>query len=202
MNNLTYHQRQICNFMLTPSIDSNGPTQIYDETYRRDQDLDRDGRMTEALRLVAPANKRVDQSEIPNMGSDIGGFLHTSRRTRKLNTGGTDISPPMADKEWPPKGLGDREFDVVATGSVIEHFPNPRKVFNFIWRHLRSPGLFAFQTAHRDPQSVDRNWWLLGPHNGHVGPHSRERLLHVTKDVGLNDRCHWGRLPGLAGTAF
>ncbi|WP_083269464.1 class I SAM-dependent methyltransferase [Bosea vaviloviae] len=201
-----YYQCSHCNFLFTPALDENDHTEIYDDTYWNNQDPDWYGRVTETFRLVALANellhKRLDEIEILDFGCGIGGFLDMSHRSLGLKTWGTDIIPPKVGKEWFLPDLGDKKFDVITACEVVEHLPDPRKIFDFIRAHLKSPGVFAFQTAQWDPASLDRDWWYLGPHNGHISLYSREGLTHVFNDMGGVDRRLWNNYAGLQAWLF
>jgi len=126
-------------------------TEIYDETYWKNQDPDWYGRVSQTFRLIAMANEmlnqRLDELEILDFGCGVGAFLELGRAHLALNVWGTDIVPPRVGKEWYLEDLGERKFDVITACEVIEHLPNPRAIFAKIRRHLKSPGVFAFQTG-------------------------------------------------------
>ncbi|RBP15911.1 tetratricopeptide repeat protein [Roseiarcus fermentans] len=201
-----YYQCDDCNFLFTPALDLDDHTEIYDEEYWNKQDPDWYGRVSQTLRLVAMANemlqKRLDQIEILDFGSGAGAFVQSGRTDLGLNVWGTDIIAPHLGKDWFLADLGERKFDVITCCEVIEHLPNPREVFAKIRRHLKSPGVFAFQTAWWDPAQLGRDWWYLGPHNGHISLYSREGLAHVFKDMGGAERRMWNDYPGCQAWLF
>jgi SAM-dependent methyltransferase len=201
-----YYECENCKFLFTPALDADDHTEIYDEWYWENQDPDWYGRVTETFRLVTMANellrRRTDELEILDFGCGIGGFLDMAHRSLGLKVWGTDIIPPKVGKDWFLPDLGDRKFDVIVACEVIEHLPNPREIFNLIRSHLKAPGVFAFQTAQWDPSSLGRDWWYLGPHNGHISLYSREAFDHVARDMGVTQRRLWNDYPGVQAWLF
>lgn len=201
-----YYQCDACDFLFTPALDADDHTEIYDETYWNNQDPDWYGRVTETFRLVAMANellhKRIDQLEILDFGCGMGAFLDMGHRSLNINVWGTDIIPPKFGRDWYLPDLGDRKFDVITACEVIEHLPNPRAIFDLIRSHLKSPGVFAFQTALWDPNVLDRTWWYLGPHNGHISLYSQRGFDHVFSEMGGVDRRMWSDYAGCQAWLF
>lgn len=202
-----YYQCERCSFLFTDAIDGQQDhTLIYDDTYWQDQDPDWYGRVTETFRLVALANEllniRLDKAEILDFGCGIGGFIEMGRKSLNLNVWGTDIIPPKVGKEWYLSDLGDRKFDIITSCEVIEHLPNPRKIFDIVKAHLKPRGVFAFQTAQWDPSSLGRDWWYLGPNNGHISLYSADGLTHVFNDMGGTGRRMWNEYAGVQAWLF
>jgi SAM-dependent methyltransferase len=201
-----YYQCSKCNFLFTDVLDAEDHANLYDETYWNNQDPDWHGRVTETLRLVLLANelvrKRGEDLEILDFGCGMGTFVETARRSLRLDAWGTDLIKPKFGLEWFLPDLGDKKFDVITACEVIEHLPYPRKAFDLIRSHLKSPGVFAFQTAQWDPSSLGRDWWYLGPDNGHISLYSREGLDHVFQDMGGKDRRLWREYPGVQAWLF
>lgn len=202
-----YYQCDKCNFLFTPAIDEQDHTEIYDETYWNNQDPDWYGRVGETFRLVALANellrKPLEELDILDFGCGIGGFIEMGHRSFQLNVWGTDIIPPKVGREYfLPQPISGKKFDVITSCEVIEHLPAPRQTFDTIRGLLKSPGVFAFQTAQWDPQSLGRDWWYLGPHNGHISLYSREGLDHVFASMGGSKRRMFRNYPGVQAWLF
>jgi len=202
-----YYQCDNCSFLFTDAIDhQEDHTTIYDETYWENQDPDWYGRVTETFRLVALSNEllniRLDRAEILDFGCGIGGFVEMGRKSLNLNVWGTDIIPPKVGKEWYLSDLGNRKFDIITSCEVIEHLPNPRKIFDLVRRHLKPRGVFAFQTAQWDPNGLNRDWWYLGPNNGHISLYSADGLTHVFNDMGGISRRLWNDYAGVQAWLF
>lgn len=201
-----YYQCSRCTFLFTDAIDhQDDHGTIYDDTYWNEQDPDWYGRVSETFRLCALSNEllntRLDRAEILDFGCGIGGFIEMGRKSLNLNVWGTDIIPPKVGKEWFLPDLGDRKFDIIVSCEVIEHLPHPRPVFDKIRSHLKPGGVFAFQTAQWAPDQ-GRDWWYLGPNNGHISLYSADGLTHVFKDMRGVKRRMWNDYHGVQAWQF
>jgi SAM-dependent methyltransferase len=201
-----YFQCDKCEFLYTRAIDEDVQADIYDDTYWNNQDPDWYGRVSQTLRLVALSNElrqgHLEELEILDFGCGIGGFIESGRSSLNLQIWGTDIIPPKVGKDYVLADLGDRKFDVIVACEVIEHLPDPVTVMKFIRSHLKSPGVFAFQTAQWDPRSLNRDWWYLGPHNGHISLYSAGALDHMFERLGGVKRRSWGGYMGVQAWLF
>jgi SAM-dependent methyltransferase len=201
-----YYQCERCEFLFSDVIDHHDNTQVYDDTYWENQDPDWYGRVGETLRLVALANEilrsRLDRAEILDFGCGIGGFLEMSRRSFGLNVWGTDINPPKVGGDYFLPDLGKRKFDIIVSCEVIEHLPDPQATFDIIRAHLKPKGVFAFQTAQWDPKTAGRDWWYLGPNNGHISLYSGKSLTRVFKKMGGARRRLWNDYHGVQAWLF
>lgn len=200
-----YFQCESCNFCFSTHLDNADHTVIYDENYWNNQDPDWFGRVGETLRLVLLANKLLNkipyELEVLDFGCGIGGFVDLGRRSLQLDTWGTDIIPPKVGKEY-FLPVVNRKFDIITSCEVIEHIPNPREVFTQIKSWLKPGGVFAFQTAQYDPNGEKRDWWYVGPDNGHISLYSREAFDVLYRDMGARERLLWRNYPGVQAWRF
>jgi len=199
-----YYGCEQCDFCYTRALDQDSHVEIYDEHYWTGQDPY--GRSAQTFRLVAIANElrngHLSDLDVLDFGCGIGGFLQIGREQLQLKVWGTDIVPPKVGTEWFLPELGDRKFDIVVACEVIEHLPDPRRVFDHIRAHLKPGGVFAFQTAYWDSRHLDRSWWYLGPANGHISLYSAPGLDHVFRAMNGRARTSWGGYPGLQAWQF
>jgi len=201
-----YYQCTRCEFLFTPALDAADHTKIYDETYWNNQDPDWYGRVGESIRLVLLANellrKRADQIEILDFGCGMGCFVDRGRNSLQMNVWGTDINRPRFGTDFFLPDLGDKKFDVILACEVIEHLPDPVEMyFKKAVANLQSPGVIAFQTAQWVPE-LGRDWWYLGPHNGHISLQSRGSLEYIYRTLGGKARRLWRDYPGVQAWLF
>jgi hypothetical protein len=99
------------------------------------------------------------------------GFSIPVFRNRGIIADGADIYPLKLDHYMQLKDAF--EHDIVVACEVVEHFTNPKASFKHACSLAREA--FAFQTAYYDGES-GRDWWYLGPANGHTSLYSKRSL--------------------------
>ncbi len=199
-----YYECSACGFCFSTLLDTADNTTVYDETYWATQDPDWYGRVSETLRLVLLANQLVkkapDKLEILDFGCGMGTFVETCRKNLQLNAWGTDIVTPKFGVDYFLPEV-DRKFDIVVACEVMEHIPTPVQSFRAIRSMLKPGGALAFQTAEYDHVSK-RDWWYVGPDNGHISLYSRGALDRLFKDLGGRSRLMWRNYPGVQAWQF
>ena len=199
-----YYECAQCHFCFSTHLDTEDHTQVYDETYWNNQDPDWYGRVSQTLRLVLLGNQLVqkepDKLEILDFGCGMGTFVETCRKDLQLEAWGTDIIRPRFGLDY---FLPDvkKKFDIVVACEVMEHIPAPVPTFRAIRDMLKPRGVFAFQTAEYDP-AAGRDWWYIGPDNGHISLYSRGALDHMFTLLGGKKRLLWRDYPGVQAWQF
>jgi SAM-dependent methyltransferase len=203
-NDCPYYECSDCGFCFSTLLDSKDHTEIYDESYWIGQDPDWHGRVSETLRLVLLANQLAqcppDRLDILDFGCGMGTFVETCRKNLQLNAWGTDIIRPRFGVDYFLPNV-DRKFDVVVACEVMEHIPTPMETFQAIRGMLKPGGAFAFQTAEYD-RRAGRNWWYVGPDNGHISLYSRGALDNLFTQLGGCSRLMWRNYPGVQAWQF
>ena len=201
-DNCTYYECSDCGFVYTPDTDELEQSKVYDEKYWIEQDGDWRGRSSQTLRLVMMAcsliKKRPDEARILDFGCGMGAPVKEGLELG-LNIWGTDlIVPRFAQERYiAPADLKNKKFDVIVACEVIEHLPDPVAIFRLIASHLNNGGAVAFQTAYWDPNECNRDWWYVGPANGHISFYSRGAFNKLYNLVGGVRRWSWKEYPGL-----
>jgi SAM-dependent methyltransferase len=139
---------------------------------------------------------------ILDFGCGMGTFVQAAREHLQMQVWGTDIIRPKFGLDWFVPQPSEGEFDIVVSCEVIEHLPRPVEIIGDVKRRLRPGGVFAFQTAVYDPAVCDRNWWYLGPANGHISLYSSEAFEVLAERLEVRDRLIWNNYPGLQAWAF
>jgi SAM-dependent methyltransferase len=203
-----YYECRQCRFLFATLHDAIDHTKLYDETYWTSQDPDWYGRVSETLRLVLLAQSLLSLApwrlRVLDFGCGMGTFVEVARRQLQMNVWGTDIIEPRFGRDWfiRAANLAPAQFDVVVACEVIEHLANPVEVFEHIKRLLAPGGVFAFQTAYYDPAVCGRDWWYLGPANGHISLFSEAAFDVLAKRLRATRRASWNNYAGLQAWQF
>lgn len=201
-----YYECTGCEFLFCTQHDGVDHTELYSDEYWATHDADWTGRVTQTLRLVMLANhllgKDPSSLRVLDYGCGMGGFVESARRDLQMQVFGTDLIEPKLGREWFVPQPGKAAYDLVVACEVIEHLEQPMEAFAAIARMLRRPGAFAFQTAYYDPAACGRDWWYLGPANGHISLHSARSLEIAAQRLGVAQRRTWGGYPGVQAWLF
>ena len=198
-----YFECRRCSFLFSTVHDHGDEARLYDDEYWKSHDPDWYGRVSETLRLVLLANslRWLDpwRLQVLDFGCGMGTFVEVARQQLQMDVWGTDLIVPRFGQQWFLRGdaIASHQFDVVVACEVIEHLTDPVGVFDSIRRWLRPDGVLAFQTAYYDPQSCGRDWWYIGPANGHVSLFSAKSLDVLAERVGAKRRLSWNGYAGL-----
>lgn len=75
------------------------------------------------------------------------------------------------------------------------------ETFRAIRGMLKPGGIVAFQTAEYDHVN-GRDWWYVGPDNGHISLYSRGAFDSLFKQLGGCSRLMWRQYPGVQAWQF
>jgi SAM-dependent methyltransferase len=205
-NDCPYYECEVCHFLFATIHDRKDHGDLYDESYWDTQDPDWSGRVGQTLRLVMMANKILGldpwKLKVLDFGCGMGAFIEAGRNHLQMEVWGTDIVKPKHGIEWFVPSPPDEMYDVVVSCEVIEHLPFPFETMTKIKGYLKPGGVFAFQTAYYDPGACDRNWWYLGPANGHISLYSKDSFDVLAERLGVRTRMMWNDYPGLQAWQF
>jgi len=196
-----YYECTHCRFCFTDILDTVDHARVYDESYWKEQDPDWHGRVTETLRLVLLANALRQAApwsmEILDFGCGMGTFLQTAREKLNMQVWGHDINEPRFGREFYLKELPEGRFDIIVSCEVLEHLPFPVELLRPVLKSLKPGGVFAYQTAYYDPAVCKRDWWYIGPANGHVSLYSVGAFDVLFRKLGGVRRVLWNDYPGV-----
>lgn len=185
-----YYECQSCHFLFA------NHEADYGDAYWSALDPVHDGRVLETLRLFLFAGGRPGVSTL-DYGCGHGYAVKTLREIG-VDASGADLDPPKGDNYYRIKDAPS--VDIVTACEVVEHFTDPMESF----KHVRSLAResFAFQTAYYDPRTCGRDWWYLGPANGHVALYSTRSLEILAEAVGAKNTHKWKGYPGIQTWEF
>ncbi|MEM6854487.1 MAG: class I SAM-dependent methyltransferase [Planctomycetota bacterium] len=197
----TYYRCSRCQFLFAHLLDDIDNTQVYDESYWDNQDPDWHGRVNQTLRLVMLSNLLLNrlpwELEICDFGCGMGTFVEAGRKHLGLKVTGFDIIRPKFGLDHFIDTMPEQRFDLVVACEVIEHLPDPLGMIEPAIRSLKPGGVFAYQTAVYEPEGCGRDWWYLGPANGHVSLYSRGAFDEMFKKFGGTRRLSYDNYPGV-----
>lgn len=187
---VTYYECSSCHFLFANHESD------YGDAYWDALDPVHDGRVLETLRLYLFAGGRPGLSWL-DYGCGKGHSVMTARRMG-LEAYGADLGE--SECLWVDVLEEAQEADIVTACEVVEHFLDPVESF----KHVRSLARqsFAFQTAIYDPGTCGRDWWYLGPSNGHVSLYSDKSLAVLAETVGAKMTHKWKGYPGIQAWDF
>lgn len=196
-----YFECTDCRFLFSSIMDSVDQTALYDEGYWENQDPDWSGRVNQTLRLILMANKILCRNpwdlKVLDLGCGMGTFVACAREQLQMQAWGYDIIEPKFGKEWFVTELPVEKYDVIVACEVIEHFTDPVRVLTRSLKALKPAGVFAFQTAYYDPAACNRDWWYVGPANGHVSLYSKAAFEKLACRLNVVEKLIWDDYLGL-----
>jgi len=147
-------------------------------------------------------NKPPWELKILDFGCGMGTFVSAAREQLQMQIWGTDIVMPKFGREWFLPRVPRQGFDIVVACEVVEHLPDPLTTLKEVRSYLSRGGVFAFQTAYYDPASCGRDWWYIGPANGHVSLYSAASFEIIADTLAAKERRMWNDYPGLQAWRF
>jgi SAM-dependent methyltransferase len=180
-----YYRCQNCRFIFTQYFDTWNDKQFFKEIYNSDYvNVDPDyliKRPKETANLFLKYADSVElDSPVLDYGSGSGAFARELR-----SAGFTTVSSydPFSTPER-PRG----KFKIITCFEVIEHAPDPRKLFSNMIDLLTDDGVIILGTAlaPTDVYCQRADWWYIAPRNGHVSIFTDEAMKELGKLFGLH----------------
>lgn len=205
----SYYECLKCQFCFTDYMPKADPKEIYDQVYWSKQDSEHYGRLLESFRLITLATKiypelNLWKAKILDFGCGMGALVKECRDKFSMNLYGHDIiKSPLPDEYFIPDLNSCRtKFDLVISCEVLEHLPKPMETFNLMKSLLEPNGTIAFQTAVYEPTICNKNWWYIGPANGHVSFYSIKTFDYIANILKVQEKLMWNNYPGVQAWHF
>ena len=119
-------------------------------------------------------------------GYSVVGLEFSGYAVKQLREQGLEILEGTIEKIMIPEAA----YDIVVAVELLEHLPNPRKLFFEVARILRTGGLFYYETGNIDcaeARCLGVAWDYIRP-EGHLYYFSPRTLTRFLKDAGLKAR--------------
>ena len=185
-----YYKCACCGFIFTRQFDDLSRDDfkrlVYNEDYATVDPEWNEVRPAHGARLIEGAFGAVrDQISVLDYGGGNG--LLVERLKEAGFSDAVSYDPFYGEcVERPP-----RTFHLILCFEVVEHAPDPAKVFAEMFSLLDPErGLILFSTlvAPSDIDKVKGDWWYIGPRNGHISIHTPDSLGKLIGELGMTYR--------------
>lgn len=86
----------------------------------------------------------------------------------------------------PKKVFLGKKYDLVVSTEVVEHLPDPIKVFKMVYDILDKDGIFAFMTVlHENDDEKFTKWWYRRD-TTHISFYSKQTLETIARNIGFS----------------
>ena len=180
-----YHRCLECGFLFTSAFDDFTPEDfrrfIYNDEYARFDPDYLETRPRNNAAFLAGLFRESPDIRILDYGGGSG-RLATLLRERGFQRVDT-FDPFVIEHQQAPWG----RYNLVLSFEVVEHSPDPRKLFFDLSERVSDGGLILFTTAFQPPDitRIGTDWWYIGPRNGHVSLHTPQSVLSIVKPLGF-----------------